>query len=296
MNKFWTLPFIFAIASAQVELKVVATDHSGNPVTDLQPSDLRLTDDGSHEPITSLRLIQSAAPPTVIVLLDLMDLNFQQRGAASNQVRQSLSGLPASTPLHLYLLTESGGIYPVKDVGRDLDEALQKVNQLRPQDIRVDPVEHFKATYAALESAGQEAERFPGPKQLLWITFGIRSSIRTAGGWVDLSSRLRQLAAEFNRAGISIYTLDPGLTLGTLSRDGLEVLAAGTGGRAFSSSDLKMALKQMETDASATYLLDYGPPDAPKAPGALHTVRLSCTRKGVKIRSQEVYVTAAAAR
>jgi hypothetical protein len=101
---------------------------------------------------------------------------------------------------------------------------------------------------------------------------------------------LRQLAAQFNRGGIAIYTLDPSLMLGTLSRDGLEVLSAAAGGRTFSSSDLKMALKQMGTDTSATYLLDYTPPQARKPEGSFHTVRLSSTRKGVRILSQQIYL------
>jgi len=73
MKAFLTIPLIVSIAFAQVELKVVATDHAGHPVTDLQPSDLRVVDDGSPQSITSLRLDQSSTAPTVSVLLDLMD-------------------------------------------------------------------------------------------------------------------------------------------------------------------------------------------------------------------------------
>lgn len=290
MKAFWTLPFIISIAYAQVELRVIATDHAGQPVTDLQASDLKVIDDGAPQSLTSLRLDQSKTAPTVAVLLDLMDLSFQQRNAAANQLREALGGAEASVPFHLYLLVSNGGLYPVQGIGRQLDQALQKVSGVRPLDISADRVERFKTIYSALDSMSQELARFPGPKQLLWITYGIPSSMKMVEGWVDLKPRLFQLAAVFDRGDIAIYTLDPGLMLGTLNRDGLEVLSAATGGRAFSSSDLKLALKQMGTDTSATYLLDYSPSQAKKAEGSFHTVRLSTTRKGVRVLSQQIYL------
>jgi VWFA-related protein len=290
MKAFWTLAFTISIAFAQVELKVVATDHSGHPVTDLQPSDLRVIDDGSPQSITSLRLNQSKTAPTVSLLLDLMNLSFQQRNAEVNQLREALGAEEASVPFHLYLLVSDGGLYLVQGIGRQLDLALQKVSGVRPMDIRADPVERFKTIYSALDSMSQELVRFPGPKQLLWITYGIPSNMKMVEGWVDLKPRLLQLASHFDRGDIAVYTLDPGLMLGTLNRDGLEVLSAATGGRTFSSSDLKMALKQMGTDTSATYLLDYSPSQAKKAEGAFHTLRVSSTRKGVRILSPEIYL------
>jgi hypothetical protein len=51
-----------------------------------------------------------------------------------------------------------------------------------------------------------------------------------------------------------------------------------------------MALKQMGTDTSATYVLDYSPAQAKKAEGSYHTVRLSSTRKGVRVLSQQIYL------
>jgi hypothetical protein len=127
MKAFWTLPFFIWIAYAQVELKVVATDHAGHPVTDLQPADLKVIYDGSPQSITSLRLDQSKTVPTIVILLDLLDLSFQERNAEVNQMRESLAGAEATSRLHLYLLTVDGGLYPVQGIGKQLDQALQKV-------------------------------------------------------------------------------------------------------------------------------------------------------------------------
>src|ERR1035441_3708174 len=156
-----------------------------------------------------------------LILLDLMDLSFPQRAYAVNQLKESLTGAQFSAGLHLYLLVADGSIYPVPGLGGDqLDQAIAKVNRVRPMDVKADPVERFKTTYSALDSMSQELARFPGSKQLLWITDGIPSTMRMVHGWMDLTPRSRQLAAQFNRGDIVVYTLDPSLILGNLERAG----------------------------------------------------------------------------
>src|ERR1035438_8375841 len=124
-----------------------------------------------------------------------------------------------------------------------------------------DRKERFWAVYSALDAMEQELARTPGRKQLLWITNGIPSNMRFSDqGWVDLTPQLRALAAQYTRDNIAIYTLDPSLTLGTLTRDGLEVLSTATGGRTFGSSDLAMALRRAQSDTSTSYWLEYEPP------------------------------------
>ena len=145
---------LVAVADAQVgnppplqpvTIQVTATDHAGNPVTDLGPADLRIVDDGSPQAIKSLRLNRSQEP-AVAILFDVMDLSFQQRGFATNQLQDSLAGVPLSARLCLYLLTADGGVYPVytlrgseapppalgdaswiEHVGPLLDQALRRV-------------------------------------------------------------------------------------------------------------------------------------------------------------------------
>ena len=292
-----------------VILNVIATDRAGHPVTDLQPGDLRVLDDGQQQPIASLRLNPSHPTPMLVILFDLLDLNFQQSGFEAEQLRKSFAGMTTSAPLYLYVLVANGSLYPVhalpganapptaddaawiQHASPLLNQALRKVNQARAVEFIAHPEQRFRVTYSALDSMQQEMSRFPGRKQLLWITDGIPSSVRLLGqGWVDLAPRLRQLAAQFNRGGIAIYTLDPSLALATLSRDGLEVLTAATGGRTLVSSDLGMALRQARMDASSSYFLEYGPPLAQNSEGKYHTVRVRCNRKGVRLVSQEAYL------
>jgi VWFA-related protein len=178
-----------------VILNVVATDHAGHPVTDLQPSDLRVLDDGAQQQITSLRLNQSDPAPSLVILLDLLDLSFQQAGYEAEQLRQAFVGVTASGPIYLYLLAGNGTLYPVQGIpGTDapriadeaawiehagplLNQALKRVAMTRATEFLHNPPERFKATYSVLDSMRQELSRIHGRKQLLWITDGIPSGV-----------------------------------------------------------------------------------------------------------------------
>jgi VWFA-related protein len=222
-----------------------------------------------------------------------------------------LGRIHSSGSLYLYLLTANGGVYPVhplsppgenhrgvddslwiRDSGALLEEALEKTNQVHSAVLRSHPAERFKLTYSALASMAEQLSRSSGQKQLLWITYGIPSQIRFTGqGWVDLTPSLRQLAAQFTLADTMIYTLDPSLRFASLNRDGLDVLSAATGGRTFSSSDFAMALTQMRADAASSYLLAYDPPPNQDGKYNYRKVRVTCDRKDIQIRSQQVYLT-----
>lgn len=285
MRALFLLWLLTTAVYAQVQLKIVATDRSGNPVRDLQSTDVRVNDDGANSPITSFHLRTGQPVSTVTILFDLINLTIQQRALATIQLRQ-----PLPVPARLYLLLEDGRLYPVAGVGKELDKALEKTSRNRPMDIRTDPIESFKTTYSALDSMSQELSRYAGSKQLLWITYGIPDGLRGVGSWRDFTPRLRELAARFNRNDIAIYSMDPGFVLGTENRNGLSILSSATGGRSFGSTDIQTVLKQMERDASATYLLEFAP--SSRKTGDLHMVHFSANRKGVRIFGQEAYLPA----
>ena len=180
-----------------VILNLIVTDHAGNPVADLVQSDFRVVDNGSVQRIASLRTNAANSTPPLVILFDLLNLDFQARGAIAQTLRQSMARLP------------------------------------------------------------------------------------------------RQLAAEFNRVNIVIYTLDPGLNLATLDRNGLDILSTATGGRTFASSDLNMAVIQAQTDARSGYILEYDPPLPENWEGKFHKVQVSCGRKGLHLRNQQFYLAEA---
>ena len=77
-----------------VILNLIVTDHAGNPVADLVQSDFRVVDNGSVQRIASLRTNAANSRPPLVILFDLLNLNFQARGAIAQTLRQSMARLP----------------------------------------------------------------------------------------------------------------------------------------------------------------------------------------------------------
>jgi VWFA-related protein len=300
---------------SQVSLKVVAVNSSGNSVPDLTAADFKVFDNGAPQQIVAFRLNQNNAPRPLVILFDLLNSGFSSRGAILDAMKKSLPHLP-SAGLYLYLLTEDGGLYPVhalpgtdvakeganaadsdwmEHIGPLLDAALRKTNQLRPEDVRASSSialpSRFKITCNALDDMRAHMASLPGPKELLWVTYGFPSSIRLAGdGWWDGRPLLRQLGTRFVRSDITIYTVDPSIQIerGVLNRDALDVLTAATGGHTFETSDMNRAVSQAEADARINYSIEYQPP-AKNWDGKYHKLRVTIARKGIHLQTEQGY-------
>jgi VWFA-related protein len=295
-----------------VRLNLIAVDSAGEPVPDLTASEFALSDNGSPQQIVSLRLNQSVRLGPVVVLFDLLNSDESSRGAIWNAIKTPLAHVQSTGPLYLYLLVEDGSLYPVhglpavaaqgaadaswvKDAGPLLDAAMQKVSQLKPLEFRaISPTSlqaRFKATYLALDDMRARMAAWRGPKELLWITSGIPSTIHLADRtWFDGVPFLRQIGARFVRSDTTVYTADPGINLerGMLNRDALDILTGATGGRAFSTIDLNRAIAKMEAGARADYSVEYQPA-ANNWDGKYHKLRVTVARKGVHLQTEPGY-------
>jgi VWFA-related protein len=299
-----------------VRLNVVAVDSAGRPVPDLTAADFAVFDNGSPQQIASLRLDQSDKPRPVVILFDLLNSGEASRGAVWNAIKTSLARTSFAGPLYLYLLAEDGSLYPVhplpaargapaaegsadaswtKDIGPLMDAAMQKVTQVRPQDVRaVSPVHlqaRFTETYHALDDLRALMAASRGPKELLWITYGIPNEIQFWDHtWFYGTPPLRQLGARFVQSGITVYSADPGMNLdrGILNRDSLDVLTGATGGRAFSTIDLNRAIDRIEAASRTNYSIEYQP--APTNwDGKYHKLHVTVARKGVHLQTEIGY-------
>ncbi len=298
-----SLNYAAAQTSKLVTLNVVATDHHGKPVTDLQASDLRLVDGAAPQQISSLSVNENKTPLPIVVLFDMVDLDLQQRGEAANNFKESLAKLPFSVPIYLYLLAPTGqvfGVVPIsatpfavgsgaQDIGPVLDKALDKVAGPRLPDMKVTYLRSQKI-YEALYAVSDEMASKPGRKQLLWISRGLPSSVHLFNGWHDFKPQLAALAARFNAADTALYSLDPSLTLGTLNRDGLFILSQGTGGRAIAGSDLNKAVAQLRQDGLSSYRVVYSPTIPPTQTGKVREVKVICERKDVRLDTSAMYI------
>jgi VWFA-related protein len=319
----WSAVLYLSAASAiqaqpparDVDLRVVAVDSAGQPVPDLAASDFKVYDNGSPQKVVSVHLNQTGGPSALVILFDLLNSSFSSRGEVWELMKRSLVHLPSSGNLYLYLLVDDGSLYAVHPLGHaeaaqdakaaaanwvenitaELDDAMHKTSQLRPQDFRRDsPVgisARFNATTHALDEMRIRMAPLAGTKELLWITYGIPSTIPLLGHqYWDAVPTLRQLGTRFRQDGIVVYSADPGMNLARdiLQRDGLEILTGATGGRAFANADLRRAIAQAESDARTNYSLEFEP-SGHSWDGKFHKLRLAVARKGVHVQAENGY-------
>ena len=168
-----------------------------------------------------------------------------------------------------------------------LDGAIRTVNRLKPLDER-EPVQRIRATYQALGLLTTQLAAIPGRKSVVWITRGVNLTIHLANGsLLDVTEPVRKYASSLNRAGIAMYSVDQGGALGD-SHDALEQLADLTGGRAYPSNNVEMAVPAAIASAQGSYLIQYEPP-SDNWDGKLHRIKLNSTRKGIRLQSQQGY-------
>ena len=102
---------------------------------------------------------------------------------------------------------------------------------------------------------------------------------------------LEQIGAEFSQFGIPIYTVhqeDRATENALRNRDGDSSLASLTGGRSFENEAAGRAIAEAQMDAAATYVAGYDSA-ANEADGKFHELRVSTTRKGIRILAPTGY-------
>lgn len=341
--------------AAQVNLNIVALDAKGQSVTDLTSADLRLWDDGKPQVIGSFRPRESYPTASVgflprqysnrsgaishatVILFDLMNMHFEDRGYVFNQLLHSLQQFEADDNLYLYLITANGTLYPVhslpgsegaaaedvgpwtRDIQAKLTEAMKVTLARRPVDLAFNIDARVRTTFATLSMVAARLAAVPGRKNIVWLTHGVPISLSPAktlnGDWVDYTPYVRQLSNTLDRADVSIYTVQmspPGFDdngssdvapaaaapgrgsigndpmAGMGSEQTLDEFAKLTGGRAYMNNNIAGAIKQAVNDVKRSYLLSYAPPPE-NWDGKYHKIRITSTRKGVRLQARQGY-------
>ena len=260
-------------------------------------------------------------PRATLILFDMLNERFGTRGYTANQLVHDLGSLESADYVYLYCLTLDGRLFPVhglpgpedepapaggvpwtRQIKPLLDSAIRTVTQLRPID-DFDPTYRVQLTYAALDAAALQLSMVPGHKSIVWLTDGVPIELgpnrSDTGDFVDFTPLLRQMSEEFDRAGVSIYPVrqvllgspegmgGPGTT-GMGSLDTLNQFAEMTGGRLDGGKDVGAAVRQAITDMRTSYQIGYYPP-ASNWDDKFHKLRVTCTRKGVRIQTKTGY-------
>jgi VWFA-related protein len=307
--------------------RLVATEANGQPVVDLHPEEVQLTDDGKRYPLVFARLLRAtplaaALGPrefsnrgagqlsaSTLILLDLLNANITERGAAWNEANQSLGGLEHAENVYLFLLAPDASLFAVhawkapdapaepsyepwtRQVRQLLDQALHEVERLKPTDLTAAPGLTVQPTYRALAMLAGQYAAVPGQKRIVWVTHGLPLTVLSPTGPIDFTPQLTQAGVEFNRLGIALYTVHQ-TSDGGVDTETLQKLPSLTGGRAFESDAVGKAIAQAQEDARATYQAAYYAPAKAKD-GKFHKLRVSTTRKGVRILAEEGYTATA---
>jgi VWFA-related protein len=188
-----------------------------------------------------------------------------------------------------------------------LEAFLANVNRARQVQLSL-------STLTALERVVEGLARLPGRKSMLVLSEGF--SFVGPDDIARVPDRLRELTDAANRAGVVIYTLDPG-GLRTLLpqaadaaqtppppseasarrrelRRGLDTLAEDTGGLAIAdTNDLAGAVRRVVADRQGYYLLGYEPDAArfltPDDKPRFHRIRVAVKRRGLRVRSRRAF-------
>ncbi len=314
-----------------ITLQVTALDNHGQPVTDLQTADFRVAADGKPQPPVFSRFLAASTSDSkqtaplkpnefsnrtgepiahsTVILFDLLNADLTERGRSWNEIVQTLQHLESNDHFYLYLLTREATLFPVhplpaneeevssadapwaKEVEPLLNRAMNAVNRLELQELRVDVDARVKATFRAVGQLAELMTPLPGRKSLVWLTKGVPvSDVGLDHQLKDNMPLIRQFAAQLNRANIPVYTVDQSPGVGEQgSRDSLEAISSLSGGRYFTSDSTGLAITQSVTDARSAYQIGFYPA-AKNRDAKLHKLRITSVRKGVQVRAREDYM------
>ena len=313
-----------------MDLNVVAVDSNQQPVTDLTRDEFRITDEGRNQPIAFFRHVngkppeQPAAGPgeyanggranarhVTVILFDMLNQRVSEASLAADMMVRQLSNLEDSDDLFLYALALDGKLFPIHGLDSAeagahwtsqikplMDTAMRSLRLARPGDTNIVNV-RIDLTFRALNDLAAQLSLYPGRKNLVWITDGIPAVLRAAqsqnGQLVDYTKSLRQLGEQLAGAGVAIYPVRQ-FMMGSASEngglnsiEGLQALTAATGGRPDAGNDIGSAVQQAMRDLRSNYQIGYYPADD-NWDGKFHNLRVTCTRKGVRIQARAGYL------
>lgn len=290
-----------------ITLNVAATNSRDEPVTDLQPSDLQLREEGKPQRIVFFRFAGSnrtmAAPAPgefvnhpaaapVVILLDRWNERLVMSGRSGIELGAAIQHLETAGNVYVYFLTNKAELVPLQSAPNpspaDLRAALERgIEENQGFRARDDLNVRIQKTFGALNLLRLRMDGLAGRKSLIWITQGLPLTFRVPGGaMIDLTPDVRKLSELEAQSQIAIYTVDQTNGVGTdLSRT-LQMFSALTGGRWSPRDNAALALADALTDARGSYRIAFYSTAAEKE-GKETKIHVDTTRKGVHLLTRE---------
>jgi VWFA-related protein len=312
-----------------VRLHAVALDANGQPVPDLTPDDLKITDQnkpasavafhkpghelaGPAEPLTFTNRSSKAEPQTTVILFDMINMISADQQENWKALDKAIPQLESGANLYFYLLNLEGTLVPIHPLGPPaaddktwhqsvaaaFDKAMKASSHMRPAQNGGE--EQQKRTFKALEDIANKLAFVPGHRDILWVTNGLTTVndpklVGCTGDWVECALYVPHLAVTLAGDGVSV---DPYALIGNLSANAnynLEQMAALTGGRFFSREEIKNVVNEVAQGAAGDYTIFYDP-GADSWNNKWRRIHLTCERKGVKLQFRQRYYAVADSR
>lgn len=304
-------PATFQSDSELVQVRVIAEDKDGKPVTDLRQDEFQLVDNGSLQDIRlfvneSERSGNTPAPPPhgtftnrgesrasehsgfSVIVLDtlftaLADENQGGSGAiwAIQKALKALHALPEGENVAIYATGYK--LWVIREFTQDRQSLEQKLRKWKPAMDVLPPELKSETSAREIEQIAGHVAAIPGRKNLIWVSYQFPITPPV----------LQQLRL----ADVAVYPVDAhgsviGLKSGKeLAYTPLRALAAATGGVAyFDRDDLDVAIREAIDDGRSNYTLGFYPSGGDGV-SPVHHIAVEVTRPGVTLRYRNIYQT-----
>ena len=315
--------------AGRMQLDIVVTDLKGNPVLGLEPWDFTLTDNNEARRILTFHAfngttVKPEPPVEVILLLDTVNLPFQQVAFVRQQVEQFLheDGGRLKQPVEIMLLTD-GGLRVQPRPSLDGNALVGIVEKIKGSVSSINPamggqglVERYQLSVRQLEAIAENRATQPGRKLLIWVgpgwplldgpsqSYSERDQRRSFDGIVELSTKLREARMAVYSVSPQDATLDSGLRSemykqflkgvksarqadsGNLA---LKVLVTQSGGLILGpGNDLAEQIDRCAADANGFYRISFDPARA-ALPHEYHELRVVVDKPDLTVRTNSGY-------
>ena len=268
-----------AAADDPVTIDIVVTDAKAQPVTDLRPADLELTDSGEPRTVDAVRL-QSGGARVVGIFLDEFHV---QTGDSTARARAALMSFIDTQlrdgdlvaiakpldPLHAITFTKDlnvirKAITAFEGHAGDFTPRSEFERNFMSRDPKTATVSRAQVVSAALQALSRRLGEHDGRKALVFLSEGFQPA------------QPRAIIATANRNRVAIHPIDPNPEAGDHDSM-LRAIAEQTGGQAsLNNPDLSAALTQTVADLDHYFVVTFQP--TRPGDGQFHAVQVRVKR------------------
>ena len=304
-------PATFQSSTQLAQVRVIAEDKDGNPVTDLRKDEFQLVDNGLSQDIrlflNESERLSVTSPPilpgtftnrgesrpgghsgySVIVLDTLFTLladEYQGGSGAIWAIQKAVKALHSLPPGENVAIYATGyKLWVIREFTQDHESLEQKLRKWKPVMDVIPEENKFDVLRQEIEEIAGHIAAIPGRKNLIWVAY--RFPIAPP------------VVQKLKTADVAVYPVDAhGSVIGlksdrALANLPLRALAAATGGVAyFDRDDLDVAIHEAIDDGRSNYTLGFYPSGADTV-SRTHQIAVHVTRPGVTLRYRNVYQT-----